>query len=1275
MKRLLALTLALLMCLSFLASCGGGKDGLEGAKEYLDTIMKAGSENTPADYTVLNKIVIGKDEYTITWSVDVTQDVLVTVADDGTVTIDVNERAAADVAYVLTATIKNAKGKTITTSYNRKLPAFKELTWAEFVATEDDQAVVISGIITGIINTDTKHELYLEDADGGYYVYNLAAEKMNGLQIGMKIRVLGIRDTYYGVNQVIDANVEILDATPAPVAAKDITDLVKAAQSFKAEELLALQSTLVTIKNVTVLGQDSSNNTYYNFAIDGKQSYIRISGSANMLSAEDTATFKSNVAANIGMSATATGIVSIYNNQIYLIPVTVDAYADFAILNRTPQEQVEFEASLMDALGTITESGNITLTTDAKLYDGVTITWTLAETTVATLEGNVLNIAVLPDAASEITLTATLTNGDASTTRTFTVKVSAAPTLVPEKVTNPVAETLYKFYLKQYNTKQTLYFAGFEGTTLTITTDPTKAVDVGLEAVEGKPGEYYFFYMVGTAKAYITVSDVDGKYQLASSRYNTGSNTYVYNAELNMLCTTVTIGGAEKTYWFGTYNQNEKIGISEISYINAGNVDVNQFPARFATMIDVTTKTDAEKVATEKELLNIPTSFDSVGGTVALPTTGDLYAKVTITWAVDEADTTGAIVIENGVLTAVPQKDAATVKVIATIAHGTVTETKEFTITVDKAPTVAPSLITSPVVGTAYKLAITQDNLGKFIYLNGEMKNTYYFATTLSFEEAIDVYLEAVDGGYHLYHLKDGVKVYINVVVSGTHFNAKYETLAENATPSVWTFDTEKNILVTDISGTAYVFNSYGTYDTVSPSAVSGASFLAHLYEMVDSSSISDEVKAETEKNALNVNTTVTEAGEITLPLAGSTYADVVITWAVSENACVTIEGGVLTVTLPTDADATVTLTATVKAGEVTLTKEFTLTVKMLPTEPTVATPIVELNKITEETNDATVKYLVHGLITEVKNTTYGNVYITDAAGNTIYIYGLNDAEGNRYDAMAYQPKAGDYIAVIASVGFYKGSIQLTGAIVKGVAKENTIVEVNKFTEENAPEDVFVITGTITEIKNDKYGNVYIADAEGNTIYVYGLNDEAGNRYDAMASKPAVNDTITILAEIGFYKGTIQLTGAVVLKCEAKTETEDPVDPELPGEKTVTISFADKANRTEYDANHQIWVQNGITVTNNKGASTSNVGDYANPGRFYKSSTVIVECKGMTKIEINCKGLDAKYVDGWLNVPAGATATNADGIVTIVFESPVDSITWEGLSAQSRAYDMTIYCA
>ncbi len=128
-----------------------------------------------------------------------------------------------------------------------------------------------------------------------------------------------------------------------------------------------------------------------------------------------------------------------------------------------------------------------------------------------------------------------------------------------------------------------------------------------------------------------------------------------------------------------------------------------------------------------------------------------------------------------------------------------------------------------------------------------------------------------------------------------------------------------------------------------------------------------------------------------------------------------------------------------------------------------------------------------------------------------------------------------------------------------------------------------------------------------------------------------------------------------------------------PSSSSVTISFTDKANRTEFTTSKQVWVQNGVTVTNDKASATSNVADYANPARFYKGSTVIISYPNITKIEINCSGLDSKYVTPWKNAPTGATATQSGSVITVEFSTPVDSITYANLSAQARAYSITVY--
>ena len=69
-----------------------------------------------------------------------------------------------------------------------------------------------------------------------------------------------------------------------------------------------------------------------------------------------------------------------------------------------------------------------------------------------------------------------------------------------------------------------------------------------------------------------------------------------------------------------------------------------------------------------------------------------------------------------------------------------------------------------------------------------------------------------------------------------------------------------------------------------------------------------------------------------------------------------------------------------------------------------------------ESTKEA---YQVTGVVSSVTNTTYGNLYIKDDQGNTLYLYGLYDSTGRRYDAMANPPKVGDRITVVGAITKY----------------------------------------------------------------------------------------------------------------------------------------------------------------------------------------------------------------------------------------------------------------
>ena len=120
-----------------------------------------------------------------------------------------------------------------------------------------------------------------------------------------------------------------------------------------------------------------------------------------------------------------------------------------------------------------------------------------------------------------------------------------------------------------------------------------------------------------------------------------------------------------------------------------------------------------------------------------------------------------------------------------------------------------------------------------------------------------------------------------------------------------------------------------------------------------------------------------------------------------------------------------------------------------------------------------------------------------------------------------------------------------------------------------------------------------------------------------------------------------------------------------------TISFADTSARTSLSSDAQVWEQNGIKVTNNKGASTTNVADYSNPARFYKSSQIIIECTGMTKIVFHCSS--ASYATALANSVDGAEVSGTD--VTIVLSGDQNTFTIESLTGgQVRVNSISVYC-
>ena len=105
----------------------------------------------------------------------------------------------------------------------------------------------------------------------------------------------------------------------------------------------------------------------------------------------------------------------------------------------------------------------------------------------------------------------------------------------------------------------------------------------------------------------------------------------------------------------------------------------------------------------------------------------------------------------------------------------------------------------------------------------------------------------------------------------------------------------------------------------------------------------------------------------------------------------------------------------------------------------------------------------------------------------------------------------------------------------------------------------------------------------------------------------------------------------------------------------LTLDFSTTDNRTSITSSQQVWEQNGIKLTNDKDSSTSNIADYSNPARFYKSSKITIEYPSMIGIIFHCN--DETYAKALGETIGGDTAIISGKQVTLTFSEPTDSWT------------------
>lgn len=192
--------------------------------------------------------------------------------------------------------------------------------------------------------------------------------------------------------------------------------------------------------------------------------------------------------------------------------------------------------------------------------------------------------------------------------------------------------------------------------------------------------------------------------------------------------------------------------------------------------------------------------------------------------------------------------------------------------------------------------------------------------------------------------------------------------------------------------------------------------------------------------------------------------------------------------------------------------------------------------------------YYITGTVSRVKNAMHGNLYIADENGVELYIHGVHDVDGNRYDAMNPCPIPGDTITLYGPVGSYDG---LTAQMLEATMTDY----IPGTTESNDPEPdshlslaeavalgeskttnvyttaSYYVTGYVSNVGNAKYGNIDITNNYGYTLHLYTVYDSTGTTlYEQMSDKPEVGDRITVYGKIGNYYGKAQILNANVVE-------------------------------------------------------------------------------------------------------------------------------------------------
>ena len=1332
MKKLLALLLALIMCLTVLTSCDAVKGVVDQIKDKIDSIIhpeepveyqidkaeaflknmyKDVNPVTGDDYEVVGQIRVANVAYTVTWTSN-TEEVKIVALENGNYLVDLNENSTKKVPYTLTATITAGNGDTATVVYEREVPdKTAGMAWEDYMKAEKGDFVIVKGIVVamnGKSGTNKYNHLYLADESGkgGYYAYKLTDEYdpiAKGVKVGMTVVVSGECSPYSGMHEIFGGTFTIVDETIKPVAPIDITEYVLAGNT----DFSAYVALPVTIKGVTIGTQelDVETSQYLNFSIGGLNSYIRtyVTDFPTTLTPDDKATIDKAHADHFGYKADVTGIVVLYSGNPYLIPMSVDCFTNFTAVERTPEEKIAAELSGINLPANVGTATVVDLPLAGANYTDVAISWTSDSANAVVGTDGKLTIS-LADEATTVTLTATLTCGDKTVTETFEIAVAAKPNVVNVVVDAPVVGEEYYFMVYQANLGRNLFITGeMDGYYFATTSDIEAAVKV--KVVDAGEGKYDL--MVGDKYLGIEAS---GTYINVKYLDTAPEGKFVWNTEYKTFTTTVN----DTEYYFGTYGTFQTFSASKLSYA------ATSFVAHLivvknvgANVVDTPVVGNEYYFMTKQENLNKDLYITGEMNGYYFATTTDVTAAAKVK-VVDAGEGKYDLMVGDKYLGIVASGTYINVKYLDAAPENKFTWNTEYktfvtivndteyyfgtygtfeTFSASKLSYAATSFVSHLIEWVEDPNAAPEEHECAGGNATCEAKavcsvcgKEYGELADHTYEEVVTP-ADCVNGGYttHTCSVCEDSYVDNNTDALG-HAEVPHEAQAATCTEKGWD---------------AYVTCSrcdYTTYEEIPA--------LQHADENNDNVCDREDCKTVLCDEDNHVAGEATKENEVasTCTEAGS-YESVV--------CCTACGTEISRTTVPVDALGHDEVNNDAKAATCT-EKGWNAYVTCSRCD---YTTYEEVDALGHKDADANLQCEVCSvyLLPEVGTAFHLSLYQKNL-GKTLYFAGamngyyyktteklceatdlyLEETDGGYYIYfMSGETK--NYLYIQASgtyINVKYGSTQdvwtfdeVLGVFVNDVdGTDYYIGTYNTFNTISASKLSFISGDKSSSIGVSNFPTRILVDnhtcsyseatcAAPKTCVVCGATEgEALTTHTPGAD--ATCDTAQTCTVCG--KTIVEATGDhnyVDGTCSVCGKEEPTGDEPVLEEKTASLSFANKAQRTTFNTSKQVWEQNGITLTNDKGSSTSNVADYANPARFYKSSKITITAPGqITKIAFTCNSSSyATALKSSIAANANYTVTVSGSVVTVTFVEAVDSFVIASLSGgQVRMNSMSV---